>query len=774
MIGRTLGHYEILEPLGAGAMGEVYRARDERLDREVAVKVLPADVAGDPHRLARLEREAKALARLSHPNILTIHDFGRDGEVTFAVTELLEGETLQQRVGEGALAWRRAVEIGAAIADGLAAAHAEKVVHRDLKPENVFLTSDGRVKVLDFGLAKVQEEALAEVETQTSESPLTIAGTILGTVGYMAPEQVRGEPADERSDIFAFGCVLYELLSGRRAFGGKTGVQVLAAILSEAPRPLAESELAAPAALSGIVERCLEKNPRQRFQSTNDLGFALRSLLTPEPAAAPGTSGREGRGADHQPAAANHDAAAAEHLSGDDPPSVAVLPFANLSADPEQEYFCDGMAEEIINALAQVAGVRVVARTSAFAFKGQAADIREIGGKLDVGTVLEGSVRKVGDRLRITAQLIDVADGYHLWSERFDRRLEDVFEIQDEISLAIVEKLEVQLLGKERAAVIKRPTEDMDAYNACLKAWFHWNELTPEGYVRSREYFEEATRIDPDYAKAYAGLAVWHLSQSWWGELSPQDAIAAAMPLVQRVLRLDDTIPDAHGSLGIIRGLFERQWEVAEKSLMKAVELGPNAAEPHGNYGLFLLVRGRTDEALAEVRLAQKLDPLSPNWSTWTCSWLAFAGERDEGMAGLENVAAMHPHHWMPHHYLGFMYAEASRLEDARAAAEKAVELSGGVSVTIAQLACVCYLLGDTRHGDEHFELLQERAHASYVPPTFLAWVHLARGETDDALVQLQEAARGNDGWLCFHRLESAAFHPGDPRIDALLEGLGF
>lgn len=753
MIGRTLGHYKVLEPLGAGGMGEVYRAHDGRLDREVAIKVLPAAVADDVDRLARFEREAKALARLSHPNILTIHDFGHEDGTSFAVMELLEGETLRAQIRRGALPWRRAVELGAAIADGLAVAHAHNITHRDLKPENLFLTSDGRVKILDFGLAKVREEVVADVETLTSGAPVTVAGTILGTIGYMAPEQVRGEPTDARSDVFAFGCVLYELVAGERAFTGKTEVDVLSAILMSTPSPLIESVPAVPAPLSGIVERCLEKSPQQRFQSTEDLGFALRSLLAPAPATAPEPSG--------------------ETRDDGEGPSVAVLPFTNLSADPEQEYFCDGMAEEIINALAQVTGLRVVARTSAFAFKGKAADIREIGGKLDVGTVLEGSVRKSGDRLRITAQLIDVANGYHLWSERFDRRLEDVFEIQDEISLAIVEKLEVKLLGKERQAVVNRHTENLDAYTTYLQAWFHWNELTPEGYQRSRECFEEAIRIDPDYARAYSGLAVWYVSQSWWAELSPQDALAAATPLVHRALELDDTLPEAHGLLGIARGFFRRQWDAAEKSLRKAVEFGPNVAAVHGNYGAFLLVKGRFDEALAEVKLAQKLDPLSPTWSTWTCTWLAFAGERDEGVAGLEKVVSMHPHHWMPHYYLSVLYAQAARLQDAGVEAEAAVELSGGVSITVTQLANVCFLVGDRRHGDEHFELLQERARTSYVPPTFLAWVRLARQETDEAFEHLQEAARGNDPWLIFHRFVSPALHPADTRIDALLEGLG-
>jgi len=750
LIGHTLGHYRIVERIGAGGMGVVYRARDERLDRDVAVKVLPEELASDVDRLRRFEREAKAVAALSHPNILEIFDFDIEGDVAHAVTELLEGETLLEhfQISDGPMSWKRVQETGIAVAAGLGAAHSKNVIHRDVKPSNIFLCSDGRVKILDFGLAAIHEAVDGEAQTASIEAPLTREGSVMGTVGYMAPEQVRGLPADHRSDIFALGCVLYEMLTDCRAFPGDTGADVLSAILTKAPRSMTEDKPGVSDAVSGIVERCLEKSPERRFQSARDLAFALRSVSTPAPAVRAETA-----------------------RASDERPSVAVLPFVNLSADPEQEFFCDGMAEEIINALAQVERLRVVARTSAFAFKGKHEDMRVIGRALDVGAIVEGSVRKAGDRLRITAQLIDARDGSHLWSERFDRCLEDVFEIQDQIALAIVDKLEVKLLGTERAAVVKRPTDNLDAYEAYLKAWYHWNELTPEGYVRSRQCFEEAMKIDPDFAGACAALAAWHISQSFWAEISPEDALAAAMPLLERALRIDDSSYVAHAILGIVRGCFERDWASAERSFLKAVEHGPNAVEPHAQYGAMLLLRGRFDEALSEVRLAQKLDPLSPAWSAWACTWRAMAGEQEEGISGLENVVAMHPNHWLPHYHLGFLYMAGGRLEEARAESEKAVELSGGVSATITQLACCHFLLSDTGHGDELLEALQQRAHASYVPPTFLAWVHLTRGQVGDALEQLHEAVRGKDPWLPFHRLMTSVFYPaGDPRIDALLE----
>ncbi len=577
----------------------------------------------------------------------------------------------------------------------------------------------------------------------------TAAGIVLGTAGYMSPEQVRGEQVDHRTDIFALGCMLFELIAGQRAFAGATGADLVSAILTEHPQPLCRVRAWRFGGALGIVARCLEKGPEQRFQSARDLGFALGTV----------------------PTGALRPAKVVDPVA-DDRPSVAVLPFVNLSANPEQEYFCDGMAEEIINALAQVQGLRVVARTSAFAFKGKNEDIREIGGALDVSTVVEGSVRKAGERLRITAQLIDVRDGSHLWSERFDRRLEDVFEIQDQIALAVVENLEVRLLGRERAAVVRRPTDNLEAYETYLKAWYHWNQLTKESYQKSREYFEEAIRIDPEFAAPYIGLAVTYLSQSYWAELSPEQALAVALPLGEKALQLDDTLPEAHAFRANVQ-FFEHKFDLSEENHRKALALGPNIAAVHGQFAAQLLVLGRNAEAIEQIRLAQRLEPLSPTWNAWTYSWMAMAGLHDEGLAGLEAAVATHPLHWMPRHFLSVQYGLDGRLDEAKREGEQAVELSGGSSNAMTQLACISYVQGDTTRGDDLFELLRKRADATYVPSTFLAWIHLSRGEADEALDQLREAVRNLDAWLAFHRLMSPAYHPGDPRIDALLEEVG-
>ena len=422
-------------------MGEVYRARDSRLGREVAVKVLPESVARDPARLSRFEREAQALAALSHPNILSVFDTGRHDDVTYVVTELLEGETLRERIARERLPWRKAVEIAAAIADGLSAAHGKGIVHRDLKPENVFVTADGRVKVLDFGLARVGAAGLdveSDAQTETSPSPGTAAGTVLGTVGYMSPEHVRGQPADARSDIFALGLVLFEMLAGRRAFSRETAAETMTAILREPAPELSLSGSDAPPELGRMLAHCLEKAPGERFQSASDLAFALRSALS-------------------GPAGVHSLAGVGEAGGRRERPSIAVLPFANLSPDPDQEWFCDGLTEEIITAVSKARGLRVISRNSVMTLKGARKTTREIGALLDVGHVLEGSVRKAGQSLRITAQLIDVTTDGHLWAERYGGTLDDVFDIQEKVARAIAEALQVRLSPEEDRRIGERP-----------------------------------------------------------------------------------------------------------------------------------------------------------------------------------------------------------------------------------------------------------------------------------------------------------------------------
>ena len=739
--GLRLGPYEILGQLGAGGMGEVYRAHDPRLARDVAIKVLPGELVQNHDRLRRFEREAKAAGALNHPNVLVIFDVGNDDGVPYVVSELLEGETLRRRLNGKALPQPEAVELAVQIASGLAAAHGKGIVHRDLKPENLFVTTSGLAKILDFGLAKVALPADSEAETVT-DGFATEPGKVLGTLGYMSPEQLRGRRADHRSDIFSFGAVLYEMLSGARPFHGESAADTMAAILAKDPAELASLGIGAAPELSRIVMRCLAKAPDGRFQSAPDLAFALKELST---------------------SAVSLSATLATPV--DDRPSIAVLPFANLSADPEQAFFCDGMAEEVINALARVEGLRVVARTSSFAFREKQEDIREIGRRLDVRNLLEGSVRRAGDQLRITTQLISVADGSHLWSERFDRRLEDVFAIQDEIALATVEKLEVELLHRERKAIRKHRTKNINAYNLYLEGMYYWNSLTPEGYERSRSSYLAAVEADPQFTPAYVGLAVWYLSQCFWADLSPRVAIPEALTMADKALAADDSSGLLHFFLGIYHAFFERDSQAGERHLRKAIALSPGEVWGHGNLGIFLLLKGRLEEAVAEIRLAKRLDPLSPSWGAWNAAWLAYAGHREKAIADLRELIRTMPASWLAHYELCGVYAQLGRLEEAREAGERAVALS--------RLACVCHAKGDKERGGELFEILSERSRDSYVAPSFLAWVHLACDEPEAALERLGEAARVKDPWLSFTRLHGRVFYRFDSRVDQLLERAG-
>ncbi len=467
MIGATLGHYRIVEKIGEGGMGEVYRARDERLDRDVAIKVLPEEVASDPDRLKRFQREAKAVASLSHPNILEIFDFDTDGGITFSVTELLEGRTLRELLQkeDRPLPWRRVREIAVAVVDGLDAAHEKGVVHRDIKPSNIFLCADGRVKILDFGLAATREVVDGEAETRSIDAPLTREGTVMGTVGYMSPEQAAGRPVDSRSDLFSLGSVLYEMLAGRRPFGGGSVAGALAALLRDDPPPLEGVD----PKIAQIVGKCLEKDVGERFQSAGELRSAIAAGAAPN---------------------------AENELA-----SIAVLPFTNMSGADEDEFLCEGLAEEIINALTRIPGLRVIARTSSFAVGRMGLEVREAGARLDVKHILEGSVRRAGQRVRITAQLVSTADGGHVWSERFDRELTDILALEDEIAEAIADRLRVGLATEGRGS--RRPAINLEAHALFLEGRHYFGRGTPEAMAQAKELFECAIEVEPGFALSH-------------------------------------------------------------------------------------------------------------------------------------------------------------------------------------------------------------------------------------------------------------------------------
>src|SRR4051794_4513580 len=572
--GRRLGAYDVVSLLGSGGMGEVYRAHDSRLKRDVALKVLQLD---NEDARPRFEREARALAALNHPNIVTIHSVEEVDGIPFLTMELVDGEPLSARITPAGLPLDELLELAIPIAEALSAAHRKGIIHRDLKPGNIMTTSEGQVKILDFGLAKA-----LSLSADAATVDQTMAGITLGTIAYMSPEQARGETLDPRSDLFSFGVVLFELASGRRPFSGETNLSVLASILDR-PAPAIGG---AHAGLDPILARALTKKPSSRYQRAEELLSDLRALRS-------GT----------------RLAAATARPSG---PSIAVLPFANMSAEPEQEYFCDGMAEELISALARIKGLSVAARTSSFLFKQRTVDIREIGERLMVQTVLEGSVRKIGNRLRVSAQLINAHDGYQIWAERYDSKVDDVFAIQDEIAHAITESLKIALVRPADEPIVRQSTANLDAYQAYLRGRFFVNRMTGqfEALFAARDAFQEAVTLDPDYAAAYAGLSEAYCSLAYLTFLPTREASEAALSAAHRAVELDPGLAEAHTAVGWTKTLFAIDMATAEQDFARAIELAPSFAPAHGYYVLLLASLGRFAEALARAERARQLDPV--------------------------------------------------------------------------------------------------------------------------------------------------------------------
>jgi len=558
----------------------------------VALKFLSPRAMGTEEDQERFVHEAKAAASLNHPNICTIYEIASADGKTFIAMEYVEGENLHVRMKSAPFSLDEALAITADIGRGLAAAHDRGIVHRDIKPANIVVTPSRVVKIMDFGLARVAGGA-----------QLTQPGTTLGTVAYMSPEQARGDDVDGGTDIWSLGVVLYEMLTGRRPFAGDRDMAVIYSILHEAPRPLIDLRPDIPESLEAIVNKALAKDRNARYANALEFAgdiFAVKGALE---SGAPATLAMPSAGA-------------RPHAQ----PSVAVLPFANLSADPEQEYFCDGMAEEIINSLAQLDRLRVVARTSSFAFKGKNEDIREMGRQLGVETLLEGSVRRAGNRLRVTTQLINVADGCHLWSERFDREMEDVFAIQDEISLAVTDALKLRLLGEEKKKIVKRHTENFKAYRAYLKGRYHWFIRSSESIERAIEYLKEAVAIDPEYALAYAGLADCYWVLSIYLPVDPEEIYPKAKAAAMKALELDDSLAEAHAALACIMINYEWDWAGGKREIGQAIELNPGYATAYQWRAEGLITLGRFDEAVAHWR-STRASPRHAISSRWCTPW---------------------------------------------------------------------------------------------------------------------------------------------------------
>jgi TolB-like protein/Flp pilus assembly protein TadD len=774
-------------------MGEVYRARDTRLGRDVAIKVLPGDFASDQTRIERFEREARLVASLSHPNILALHDFGEADGVLYAVTELLEGETLRQRLSSETLHPRKVIEVGAAVAEGLAAAHGKGIVHRDLKPDNIFLTSDGRVKILDFGLARTAEILSPAAQTSAPTTPApTDPGTVMGTVGYMAPEQVRGHSADARSDIFAFGSVLYEMASGRRAFVAATPAETMAAILRDTPEPVSQARTVA--GLDRVIGRCLEKNPDERFQSARDLAFALKEMSGASAAlrTVSGAVVERPRGFRRAPwlVAALALVAVAGLLlllivrrsrgglghSGRIE-SLAVLPLANLSADPQQEYFADGMTDELITDLSQIGALRVSSRTSTMRYKATKKSVPEIARELDVDAVVEGAVLRVGDRIRITAQLVRAATDKQLWASSYERDLRDVLALQGDVARAIAGEVGVRLTPEEHSRLTRTKSVDPDAYEAYLKGQFYMTRSTAPDTQRSLEYFQEAVAKQPDYARAWAAIASAYvrLAGSAYTALPPKEAFPKAKAAAMRAVTLDPSLSEPYAFLGWASFVFDWDWTTAESQYRRAIRLNPNDAAAHQNYALFLARMGRFDEAVREVKRRRELDPLSLGGNVDVGSVLHMARRDEEAIPWFRRVIEMDSSFPRAHWGLGLSLVQQRKYDDAIAELRRAVDLSGGGGGVM--LGSLGYAYAVANHRSEALgiaESLKESSTRQYVPPAAVALVYSGLGDTEQAVRWLGKAEEVRDPWITSLKIEPM-FDPlrSDPRFLDLLRRVG-
>lgn len=783
--GAKLGPYEILETLGVGGVGEVYRARDTLLKRDVAIKVLAGSYSRDPEKLRQFQQEAEAAAALNHPNILSIYQIGEQDGVPYIVTELLQGKTLREHRGTATLPCEKALDYARQIAHGLAAAHAKRVVHRDLKPDNLFVTDEGRVKILDFGLAELMPAELPSDANAPTAEQMAEPGKVIGTLRYMSPEQVRGQKADARSDIFAFGTVLYEMLAGKRAFRGATYADVISAIIKENPPPLSQTVADIPPGLERIVFRCLEKSPAERFQSASDLAFALEALTDTQGTIRPPVGAIPAPTRTSWPRAVWFLAAAVVLLilallywssRSSSPPthairSIVVLPFQNVSGDPSEDYLVEGMTDELTTELANIGALQVVSRTSAMRYKTATKTLPQIAQELKVDGVIEGSVLRSGGTVRITTQLVEAKSDKQLWARSYTRELKDVVQLQSELAHDIAEEIRIAVTPQEQQRLATTRTVDPQAYEAYLKGRFYWNKETPEHLREARKYFEQAISVDPKYAPAYAGLADFYWATD---ELKPQEAMLLAKQNALKALDLDNELAEGHKTLAMVKFYADWDWAGAETEFLRALELNPNYSEGHRLYSVYLSELGRGDEALREVQTAQRLDPLSLTTAV-TVGWAYYyARQYDRAVELCRYVIELDSNFFQGHDCLGSAYLAKGSFAEAIAECQRSASGSGHASIREASLGRAYALAGKNTEARQILSELETASSHSYVPPYIFAMLYAALGEKDQAFAWLDKGYRERDPYLVRLRVDDAV-DPlrGDPRFPELLTRIG-